>query len=125
MVYYLFTNVYKNIKGKGKPKILIWILDSFIIEGWRAINKMGLCLMKHFEIKILNMDTDELLHFLINDIINYDFFKKANYERLRIIYDNLQIENGLIENIENEFEIKNSISDNNNNNTNIENKEKK
>ena len=110
----LFTNAYKNIKGKGKPKVLIWILDSFIIEGWRAINKIGLCLMKHFEIKILNMDTDELLHFLINDIINYDFFKNANYESLRIIYDNLQIENGLIENIENEYEIKNSISTNNN-----------
>ena len=110
----LFTNAYKTIKGKVKPKVLIWILDSFIIEGWRAINKIGLCLMKHFEKKILNMDTDELLHFLINDIINYDFFKNANYDGLRNIYDNLQIENGLIENIENEYEIKNTIFENNN-----------
>ena len=108
----LFTNAYKNMKGKGRPKTLIWILDSFIIEGWMAINKIGLCLMKHFEEKILNMDTDELLHFLINDIINYDFFKNANYDRLRNIYDNLQIENGLIENIENEYEIKNTINEN-------------
>ena len=110
----LFTNAYKNMKGKGRPKTLIWILDSFIIEGWMAINKIGLCLMKHFEEKILNMDTDELLHFLINDIINYDFFKNANYDRLRNIYDNLQIENGLIENIENEYEIKNTINENTN-----------
>ena len=104
----LFTNAYKSIKGNGKPKVLIWIFDSFIIEGWGAINKIGLCLMKHFERKILNLDTDELLHFLINDIINYDFFKNSNYDRLRYIYDNLQIENGLIENIENEYEIQNS-----------------
>ena len=110
----LFTNAYKNIKGKGMPKVLIWILDSFIIDGWRAINKIGLCLMKHFEKKILFMDTDELLHFLINDIINYDFFKNANYYDLRNIYDNLQIENGLIENIENEYEIKNSFEDSSN-----------
>ena len=104
----LFTNAYKTIKGKEKPKVLIWIFDSFIIEGWGAINKIGLCLMKHFERKILILDTDELLHFLINDIINYDFFKNSNYDRLRNIYDNLHIENGLIENIEKEYEIKNS-----------------
>ena len=110
----LFTNAYKSIQGKGKPKVLIWILDSFIIDGWGAINKIGLCLMKHFERKILILDTDELLHFLINDIINYDFFKNSNYDRLRNIYDNLQIENGLIENIENEYEIKNSIIGDNN-----------
>ena len=111
----LFTNAYKGIKGKNKPKVLIWIFDCFIIEGWGAINKIGLCLMKHFERKILIMDTDELLHFLINDIINYDFFKNSNYDRLRSIYDNLHIENGLIENIENEYDIKNSIINNNNN----------
>ena len=111
----LFTNAYKSIKGKGKPKVLIWIFDSFIIEGWGAINKIGLCLMKHFERKILIMDTDELLHFLINDIINYDFFKNSNYDRLRNIYDNLHIENGLIENIENEYEIKNNVMSNANN----------
>ena len=104
----LFTNAYKTIKGKEKPKVLIWIFDSFIIEGWGAINKIGLCLMKHFERKILILDTDELLHFLINDIINYDFFKNSNYDRLRNIYDNLHIENGLIENIEKEYKIKNS-----------------
>ena len=106
----LFSNAYKSIKSKGNPKVLIWIFDSFIIEGWGAINKIGLCLMKHFERKILNMDTDELLHFLINDIINYDFFKNSNYDRLRNIYDNLHIENGLIENIESEYEIKNNIN---------------
>ena len=120
----LFTNAYKSIKGKNKPKVLIWILDSFIIGGWRAINKIGLCLMKHFEKKILNMDTDELLHFLINDIINYDFFKNENYDGLRNIYDNLQIENGLIENIENEYEIKNIILYENNNNANNINEDK-
>ena len=114
----LFTNAYKGIKGKGKPKVLIWIFDSFIIDGWGAINKIGLCLMKHFERKILTLDTDELLHFLINDIINYDFFKNSNYDRLRNIYDNLQIENGLIENIENEYEIKNNIIGNMNNSNN-------
>ena len=106
----LFTNAYKTLKEKGKPKVLIWIFDNFIIEGWGAINKIGLCLMKHFERKILMLDMDELLHFLINDIINYDFFKNSNYERLRNIYDNLKIENGLIENIENEYDIKNSIT---------------
>ena len=43
---------------------------------------------------------------------------KINYDRLRNIYDNLQIEDGLIENIENEYEIKKSIEGNINNTNN-------
>ena len=49
----LFTNSFKNIKNQQNPKILKWIFDLFIINGWKSILKIGLCLIKHFEIKIL------------------------------------------------------------------------
>ena len=62
--------------------------------------------MKHFEIKILSCDLEELLHFLINDILKYDFFQNENYDNLRKIYEKLKIENALIENIEIEYELK-------------------
>ena len=102
----LFTNSFKNIKDLNNPKVLIWILDMFIISGWKSIIKIGLCLMKHFEIKILSCDLEELLHFLINDVLKYDFFQNENYDNLRNIYEKLKIENALIENIENEYELK-------------------
>ena len=102
----LFTNAFKNIKEQNNPKVLIWILDLFILNGWKSIIKIGLCLMKHFEIKILSCDLEELLHFLINDILKYDFFQNENYDNLRNIYEQLKIENALIENIESEYNLK-------------------
>ena len=102
----LFTNAFKNIKEQNNPKVLIWILDLFILNGWKSIIKIGLCLMKHFEIRILSCDLEELLHFLINDILKYDFFQNENYDNLRNIYEQLKIENALIENIESEYNLK-------------------
>ena len=103
----LFTNALKNIKDQDNPKILKLIFDLFIIYGWKSIIKIGLCLIKHFEIKILSCDLDELLHFLINDVLKYDFFQNENYDNLRNIYEKLKIENALIENIEREYDLKN------------------
>jgi len=102
----LYTNSYKNIKDQNNPKVLIWILDLFIINGWKSIIKIGLCLIKHFETKILSCDLEELLRFLINDILKYDFFQNENYDNLRNIYEKLKIENALIDNIESEYELK-------------------
>ena len=105
----LFTNSFKNIKNQQNPKILKWIFDLFIINGWKSILKIGLCLIKHFEIKILSCDLDELLHFLINDILKFEFFQNENYDNLRNIYEKLKIENALIENIENEYNLKENL----------------
>jgi len=102
----LYTNSYKNIKDQNNPKVLIWILDLFIINGWKSIIKIGLCLIKHFETKILSCDLEELLRFLINDILKYDFFQNENYDNLRNIYEKLKIENALIDNIESEYDLK-------------------
>ena len=102
----LFTNAYKNIKDQNNPKVLIWILDLFIINGWKSIIKIGLCLIKHFETRLLSFDLEELLHFLINDVLKYDFFQNENYDNLRNIYEELKIENALIENIEREYDLK-------------------
>ena len=102
----LFCNSYKNNKDMKNPKVLIWILDLFIIYGWKSIIKIGICLMKHFEAKILSYDSEELLHFLISDVLKDDFFQNENYFNLRNIFDELKIGKSLIQNIEKEYELK-------------------
>ena len=102
----LFCNSYKNNKDMGNPKVLIWILDLFIINGWKSIIKIGICLMKHFETKILSYDSEELLHFLISDVLKDDFFQNENYDNLINIFDELKIGKVLIQNIEKEYELK-------------------
>ena len=54
----------------------------------------------------MSCELEELLHFLINDILKFDFFQNENYDNLRNIYEQLKIENALIDNIEAEYDLK-------------------
>lgn len=100
----LFTNAFQYIEPDQTPEIFVWILDLFILDGWKAIIKIGLCLMKHYEKKLLNLKYEELLYFLVNDILKYDFFQ--TYDRLHRTYSQLKIQNSLFSNLEKEYDIK-------------------
>ena len=105
----LFMSAFHYVTDQKEPKVLIWIFDLFVLHGWKAIIKIGLCLLKHFENKILSLNGEALLSFLINDILKLDFFQTNNYDRLRKIYSSFKLENGLIGNLENEFDLKQKI----------------
>ena len=105
----LFMSAFHYVTDQKEPKVLIWIFDLFVLYGWKAIIKIGLCLLKHFENKILTLNGEALLSFLINDILKLDFFQTNNYDRLRKIYSSFKLENGLIGNLENEFDLKQKI----------------
>ena len=106
----LFTNAYSSITESQNPKILIRIIDLFILEGWNAILNIGLCLLKHFEGDIVKMKFEELLYFMINDIIiKYDFFQTNNYERFIELYERMKVPKGVISNIENEYMLQKKI----------------
>jgi hypothetical protein len=65
--------------------------------------KSGLCLVKHYEKDLLQMKYEELLHFLINDIIKYGFFQTSNYDYFINLTKNVKVPSGLISNLENEY----------------------
>lgn len=114
----MFTNAYQYIHEKEAPKVLLRIWDLFMLDGWKSILKIGISLVKHFEEKLLSLIFEELLQFLINDIIKSDFFQNKNFDTLMFISVNMDIDENLILNIENEYEIKRKIEEKNNpNNT--------
>ena len=94
------------------PKILLRIWDLFIFNGWKSIIKIGLSLIKHFEPKLLSLTFENLLHFLITDIIKSNFFSNENFDKLMFITINFKIKGELISNIENEYEMKRKIPQN-------------
>jgi hypothetical protein len=102
----LFTCCYQFVKNKENPKIIFRIWDLFIFSGWKNIIKIGISLLKHFEKKLLSLSYEDLLHFLITDIIKSDFFDNENLNSLFYITINFKIESGLIESIEKEYELK-------------------
>ena len=58
------------------------------------------------------MRHEDLLHFLINDIIKHGFFQNSNYDNFINICKNLQLHSGLISNLENEYLIDQTIKEN-------------
>ena len=105
----LFTTAFQYNTNLSNPKIFLRILDLFIFSGWKSIIKIGLAVIKHFEPKLLFLSDENLLHFLLNDIIKSGFFENENFDTLMFITINFKIESGLISNIENEYEIKSKI----------------
>ena len=106
----LFTNTFQNIKDKKYPKMLLRIFDLFFFSGWKSIIKIGISLLKNYENNIINLKFEELLHFLIGNILKSDFFQKENYEQLMKISINFKIKNSLISDIENEYEMKKKLA---------------
>ena len=102
----LFTHSYNG----NNTKILMRIFDLFILDGWLAVIRIGLILLKYYQNDLFCMEFEELLHFLINELKEkYDFFDDNNYEKFIQLYNDLKLPKGLVNNLENEFELNKKI----------------
>ena len=109
----LFTDTYLNIENKENPKILMRIWDFFLFSGCKSILKVGISLLKNFESKIMTYTFEDLLKFLITDLPKSEFFQNEYYDNLMKTYYNFKIESEMISNIENEYQIRKELSDEN------------
>lgn len=98
----LFTNSYQFKVNENPPQIIIKIWDDFILNGWEALMKAGIVLLKIKEDNLLFMKYEELLHYLINDLIKKCFYSNENWEVFIQIYKKAVFKPGLLSNIENE-----------------------
>ena len=105
----LFTDAFVDIKDINNKKIIMKIFDLFIFEGWKAIIKIGISLLKYNELKILKTPIEELLNYLTNDIIKSKFFDKDNLNSVLIASLEIKIGNKTLENINEQYQIKKSL----------------
>ena len=112
--YYIspwFITLFTHSFFGNQTKLLLYILDLFILDGWICIIKIGIMLLKYYQKGLIEMNFEELLNFLINDLKEkYDFFNNNNYEKFLEMYQEIKIPKGLLSNIENEFELEKKIS---------------
>ena len=67
-------------------------------------------LLKHYQSRLTEMTFEELLNFLINDLKEkYDFFNNNNYDKFIQLYKEMKLPKGLINNLENEYELSKSV----------------
>ena len=111
--YYIspwFITLFTHSFIGNQTKLLLKIFDLFVLDGWIAIIKIGLMLLKHYQKVLMEMNFEELLNFLINDLKEkYDFFNNNNYEKFMELYQDVKIPKGLVSNIENEYELEKKI----------------
>ncbi len=98
----LFTNSYQFKASEEPPKIIIKIWDDFILNGWEGLMRAGITLLKLKEDELLILRFEELLHYLINDLIKKCYYVNNNYESFKIIIESIKFKPGLLSNIENE-----------------------
>jgi len=102
----LFTGSHQHHENEkdDNSNIMIRILDNFITYGWKSLMEFS-CVILHFcETYIMNLKYDEMMHFLINDILKSDFFAQKNKELIEKSLDFYKIKKKLIKNIEAEYE---------------------
>ena len=95
---------------KTQDKILLRIVDMFVLDGWICIVRIGLMLLKFYQADLIKMKYEELLQSLISELKEkYAFFGNSNYDKFIELYQEMKIPKGLINNIENEYELLKNI----------------
>ena len=101
----LFTGSHQthNQENDDNSNILIRVLDNFIIYGWKSIMEFSCVILHLYESYIMNLRYDEMMHFLINDMLKSDFFGPKNKELIEKSLDFYKIKKKLVKNIEAEY----------------------
>ena len=82
----LFTE-YILIFDKNNPSLLaIFIFNKYIFEGWQAIFNFGFMLMEICHDKIMELNKDKLLSYVMNIFDKENIFDNENYEKCKNIY---------------------------------------
>ena len=83
--------------------LIIKILDNFIIYGWTSMMEFSCAVLHLYESYIMNMKYDEVMQFLINDILKSDFFGIKNKDNIIKACSFYKIKKKLVKNIEAEY----------------------
>ena len=103
----LFSNVY--ILSNSANKFIMFIIDNFIIKGWRVIFKTILTLLKYNEKEIIDKKDDEIVNYVIHEMKKSDVFLEENFDKFFEIFKNLNIKDDLIKNLEEEYNLEKKI----------------
>ena len=99
----LFTGSHQNYKGEqDNSQILIRILDNFIVSGLKSIMEVGCVAIHSYENVLMNKRYEEMMEFLINDMLRSEFFSKKNKDFIETFFTN-KISKKLVKNIEEEY----------------------
>ena len=110
----LFTGSHQhhNKEEDDNTDLIIKILDNFIIYGWTSMMEFSCAILHLYEPYIMNLKYDEVMHFLINDILKSDFFGIKNKENIIKACSFYKIKKKFVKSIEEEYLQNEKINEN-------------
>ena len=83
----LFSNASKVFEQKNAPKFVLKVLEDFFLDGWSAIFNCGFTLIKYYYDKIMKLEEDKLVTFMIKDFCEQDILKNENFNIIEKHYN--------------------------------------
>ena len=99
----MFSNTIVIVERENPPKIILKIWDEFFVKGWKAFLTTGLIIMKTNEENIKNLKSEQILQFLVSDVLKTDFFEPVFFELYQYLNEKFYIKNKLLRNLESEY----------------------
>ena len=99
----LFTNSCSIINLEKQPEILLNIWDFFFLKGWKALLNIGILIIIKFEKKLINSVYEDIIHFLINGVLESEFFDNSFIKEFHKLKEKYKIKKELIESLEKEY----------------------
>ena len=82
----LFTETITIFDKNNVPKFAFFVIEKFIIEGWSAIFNCGFTLLEYCYDKIMLLEQEKLLYFIMNIFETEEILKNENFEKARVLY---------------------------------------
>ena len=101
----LFTgsHQYHNTVDDDNTDLIIKILDIFIVYGWTSLMEFSCAILHLYEQYIMNMKYEDVMRFLINDILKSEYFGMKNKDTIVKACSFYKIKKKLVKNIEQEY----------------------
>ena len=100
----LYTSSHQKFKDENdNSEILLRILDNFIVSGLKSLMEVGCVALHSYENVLMSKRYEDMMQFLINDMLRSDFFSKKNIDFVENFFNETKISKKLVKNIEEEF----------------------
>ena len=83
----LFTNINCVFEKEKTPKYVLMVLENFLIDGFTSIFISGFTIIRYHVNQIRQLETEELISFMIKDLCEQDIFKNENFNEIKKYYE--------------------------------------
>ena len=83
----LFFGNFDNIDINNPPLLQIFLIEKFCLNGWCSILNLGIVILELCKEKILSLDKDDLIKYIMNIISEEKIFDNTKFENCKNLFE--------------------------------------